>query len=122
MKGKFDLNSFHLPENAVTDEMLNKVREQFNFSFEKQLEEQFKNVVKQAVLSGDFTRFVFQDHANHGKLYYSPFTLKEQLQARIKLLEDFIKDKFYKQLDERVAYKFAEDTFECEQWLKDLLE
>jgi hypothetical protein len=117
----FDLNSFELPENTVTDEMLNKVREHFNFTYEKQLEEQFKNVIKQAVLSGDFTRFVFQDHSNHGKLYYSPFTLKEQLETRIKLLEDFIKDSFYKQHDDVVIYKFKDDTVHDEQWLKDLL-
>jgi SHS2 domain-containing protein len=47
---------------------------------------------------------------------------KVELEARVKLLEDFIRESFYyHEYENEVSYRFVEDTLFDEEWLIDLM-
>lgn len=75
-------NGVELKPNKALEKHLKRITRKHQLKIEKLTEEQFIQVLKQAIASGDFIKIVSQDGSKQG-MSYVPFRLEQQLRAEI---------------------------------------
>ena len=77
--------------NSEINGQIERLVKEHQLAQEQLTEKQLVEVIRQAIAAGDFIRFVNQDKDSQA-IVYLPFAEKERLEARIKDLEEGLKD------------------------------